>query len=106
LLAKFLNGSADCAPTNAAIHHREFDMHKLTFGLATLVIVGGVGGARADSSDRGSNDSLKWEMREMQRMRQYSGVVPDSYPRFASSWNGCTKNHVGPKNGCRPSPWR
>jgi hypothetical protein len=81
-------------------------MHKLTFGLATLVIVGGVGGARADSSDRGSNDSLKWEMREMQRMRQYSGVVPDSYPRFASSWNGCTKNHVGPKNGCRPSPWR
>ena len=31
----------DCAPTNAAIHHREFDMHKLTFGLATLVIVGG-----------------------------------------------------------------
>ena len=52
-------------------------MHKLTFCLATLVIVGGVGGALADSSDHGSNDSLKWEMREMQRMRQYSGVVPE-----------------------------
>ena len=57
-------------------------MHKLTFGLATLVIVGGVGGALADSSDHGSNDSLKWEMREMQRMQQYSGVVPRSHPRF------------------------
>jgi len=55
-------------------------MHKLTFCLATLVVVGGAGGALADSSDHGSNDSLKWEMREMQRMRQYSGVVPDSYP--------------------------
>jgi hypothetical protein len=59
IVGKVPNRSADCAPTNAVIHHREFDMHKLTFCLATLVVVGGAGGALADSSDHGSNDSLK-----------------------------------------------
>jgi len=81
-------------------------MRKLTLVFASLVAVGMVVSAHADDSGHASINSLKWEMHEMQRMQQYSGIVPDLYPRFASSWNGCTKNHVGPKNGCRLSPWR
>ena len=77
-------------------------MHKLRFGLAILAVVGVVGGALADSSGHASINSLKWQMRRVER---HPGLVRNSYPRFASTWNGCTKNHVGPKNGCRPRRW-
>ena len=71
-------------------------MHKFRFGLATLAVVGVVGGALADSSGHASMNSLKWQMRQMQRTEHYSGLIGNSY----SSWRGCAVEQIGVMHGC------
>jgi len=52
-------------------------MHKLRFGLATLAVVGVIGGALADDSGHASINSLKWQIRQ----QHHYGV-------YASGWRG------------------
>jgi hypothetical protein len=67
-------------------------MHKLRFALATLAIVGVIGGALADDSGHASINSLKWQMRRTQH---------HSYSRQASRWRACAVEQIGAMNGCR-----
>ena len=66
-------------------------MHMLRFGLATLAVVGLVGGALASDSGHASINSLKWQMRQTQQ---------HSDSRYAS-WRSCAVESIGVMNGCR-----
>jgi len=66
-------------------------MHKLRLGLATLAVVGVIGGALADDSGHASINSLKWQMR---RTQHHSGLVH-------TSWRACGVEQIGVMNGCR-----
>jgi len=67
-------------------------MHKLKFGLATLAVVGVIGGALADDSGHASINSLKWQMRRTQH---------HFYSRHASRRRACAVEQIGVMNGCR-----
>ena len=75
--------------SNVTYDYEEYDMHKLRFALATLAVVGVIGGALADDSGHASINSLKWQTR-----RHQSGV-------YASSWRSCAVEQIGAMNGCR-----
>ena len=75
-------------------------MHKLKFGLATLAVVGMVGGALADSSGHASINSLKYQMRQQQRTEHHSGLAATSYSAYGSNWRSCAAEQIGVLHGC------
>ena len=86
---------SDCALSNASFHYEEFDMRKLRFGLASLAVVGVIGGALADDSGHASINSLKWQMRRTQHHSRYV-----AYSQHASRWRACAVEHIGIMKGC------